>query len=67
MFETISERLSSVFDYLKRSGTISEKNIRDGMRQVRTALLEADVHYNVVRDFTRKVTEQAVGQEVGLL
>ena len=64
MFEAISERLGTVFDHLRRSGKITEKNIREGMRQVRTALLEADVHYNVVRDFTRKVTEQAVGEKV---
>ena len=64
MFEAISERLGAVLDHLRRSGTITEKNIRESMRQVRTALLEADVHYNVVRDFTRKVTEQAVGEKV---
>ena len=64
MFEAISERLGAVFDGLRRSGTITEKNVREGMRQVRTALLEADVHYNVVRDFTRKVTEEAVGEQV---
>jgi len=64
MFEAISERLGAVFEGLRRSGTITERNVREGMRQVRTALLEADVHYNVVRDFTRKVTEEAVGEKV---
>ena len=64
MFETISGQLTSIFDHLRRSGTLSEKNIREGMRQVRQALLEADVHFNVVRDFTRQVTEEAVGEKV---
>ena len=64
MFETISEQLGAVFERLRRSGRITEKNVRESMRQVRTALLEADVHYNVVRDFTRKVTEQAVGEKI---
>jgi signal recognition particle subunit SRP54 len=64
MFESITQKLENVFTVFRRSATLSEKNIREGMREVRTALLEADVHYNVVRDFMRKVTERAVGVEV---
>ncbi len=64
MFESISQKLDSVFSVFRKSATLSEGNIREGMRQVRTALLEADVNFNVVRDFTRKVTERAVGGDV---
>ena len=64
MFESISQKLEGVFRALGRKPTLTEKNIREGMREVRTALLEADVHFNVVRDFTRKVTERAVGEQV---
>ena len=64
MFETITQKLEGVFDVFRRNARLSEKNIREGMREVRTALLEADVNFNVVRDFTRKVTERAVGEDV---
>ncbi|HUW58629.1 MAG TPA: signal recognition particle protein [Planctomycetota bacterium] len=64
MFESISQKLEGVFRALGRKPTLTEKNIREGMREVRTALLEADVNFNVVRDFTRKVTERAVGEAV---
>ena len=64
MFESISQKLEGVFRALGRKPTLTEKNIRKGMREVRMALLEADVNFNVVRDFTRKVTERAVGEEV---
>lgn len=64
MFESISEKLEGVFSVFRRSARLTDKNIREGMRQVRTALLEADVNFNVVRDFTRKVTERALGEDV---
>jgi signal recognition particle subunit SRP54 len=64
MFETLSERLGGVFDRLRGRGALSEADVRAAMREVRIALLEADVALPVVRDFVDKVTEQAVGQQV---
>ncbi|HUS93388.1 MAG TPA: signal recognition particle protein [Phycisphaerae bacterium] len=64
MFETLTERFNDVFRRLSGRGRISEDNVREGMRDVRTALLEADVNYNVVRQFCDQVVEKAVGQEV---
>jgi signal recognition particle subunit SRP54 len=64
MFESLSERLGGVFDKLRGRGALSEADVRAAMREVRIALLEADVALPVVRDFVDKVTEQAVGQQV---
>jgi len=64
MFESITQKLDSVFSLFRKSATLTEGGIREGMRQVRTALLEADVNFNVVRDFTRRVTERAIGEQV---
>jgi len=64
MFESLSDRLSSVFDRLRGRGALSEADVRAAMREVRIALLEADVALPVVRDFVDRVTEQAVGQQV---
>ena len=64
MFESLSERLGGVFDRLRGRGALSESDVREAMREVRIALLEADVALPVVRDFVDKVTEQAVGQQV---
>lgn len=64
MFDNLSERLNSVFKRLKGYGKLSEKNIQEGLREVRLALLEADVNYRVVKDFIARVKERAVGQEV---
>jgi len=64
MFETLSERLGGVFDRLRGRGALTEADVRAAMREVRVALLEADVALPVVRDFVEKVTEQAVGQQV---
>ncbi len=64
MFETLSERLGGVFDRLRGRGALTEADVRAAMREVRIALLEADVALPVVRDFVDKVTEQAVGQQV---
>ncbi len=64
MFEQLSEKLESVFKKLRGQGTLTEENIRDSMREVRRALLEADVHYTVAKEFVRRVEEKAVGQEV---
>ena len=64
MFESLSDRLNSVFKKLKGQGKLSEKNIQDGLKEVRMALLEADVHYKVVKGLVAAIKERAVGQEV---
>src|SRR5690242_9278750 len=64
MFDTLSDRLGSVFDRLRGRGALSEGDVRAAMREVRIALLEADVALPVARDFVDQVTEKAVGQEV---
>ena len=63
-FESLSEKLGSVFKKLRGKGRLSEADIKEAMREVRMALLEADVSYKVVRDFTKRVSERAVGQDV---
>src|SRR4051794_9308981 len=64
MFDTLSDRLGNVFDRLRGRGSLSEADVRAAMREVRVALLEADVALPVARDFVDRVTEKAVGQEV---
>src|SRR5436853_3479312 len=64
MFTALTDKLSGVFRGLSGRGRISEENVRDAMRDVRTALLEADVNFKVVKDFTDRVMEKATGQEV---
>ncbi|MGB3165699.1 MAG: signal recognition particle protein [Alteraurantiacibacter sp.] len=64
MFDTLSDRLTNVFDRLRGRGALGEQDVRDAMREVRVALLEADVALPVARDFIARVTERAVGQEV---
>lgn len=64
MFETLSDRLSGVLDKLTRRGALSDKDVGEAMREVRRALLEADVALEVARDFIKRVTEKSVGQEV---
>jgi signal recognition particle subunit SRP54 len=64
MFESLSEKFSSAFRHLSGKGKISESNVRDAMAEVREALLEADVHYDVVNDFVTRVQKQALGTEV---
>lgn len=64
MFEGLSERLGSVFDRLKKRGALSESDVSTAMREVRVALLEADVALPVVKSFIDRVRERAVGQEV---
>lgn len=63
-FEGLSEKLTSAFKKLRSKGKLSEKDVRDSMREVRLALLEADVNYKVAKDFTDKVAERAIGEEV---
>ncbi|MES2291259.1 MAG: signal recognition particle protein [Pseudomonadota bacterium] len=64
MFESLSDRLGGVFDRLRGRGALTEADVRDAMREVRVALLEADVALPVARSFVDKITEQAVGQNV---
>ncbi len=64
MFAQLSDRLQDVFKDLRGHGSISETNITDALRQVRLALLEADVHYQVAKDFIARVREKSLGQEV---
>ena len=64
MFDTLSDRLGSVFDRLRGRGALTEGDVRSAMREVRVALLEADVALPVARDFVDQVTEKAVGAEV---
>ncbi|HEX8668255.1 MAG TPA: signal recognition particle protein [Allosphingosinicella sp.] len=64
MFDSLSDRLSGVFDRLRGRGALTEADVRGAMREVRIALLEADVALPVVRDFVERVTDQAVGQQV---
>lgn len=63
-FEGLSEKLMSTFKRLRGKGKLSEKDVKDSMREVRLALLEADVNYKVAKEFTDKVTQRAVGEEV---
>src|SRR5688572_29058333 len=63
MFETLTQRLTSTFALLRGSSELNAENIEEGLRAVRAALLEADVHFKVARDFTDKVRERVLGQE----
>lgn len=64
MFESLSETFQGLFQRFTGQGKLTERNIKDGLREVKVALLEADVNYKVVKGFIRSVTEKAVGQEV---
>ncbi len=64
MFENLQKRLDAVFKRLKGYGRLTEENIQDALREVRLALLEADVNYKVVKDFIKRIKERAVGSEV---
>ncbi len=64
MFENLTQRLNTIFQNLKRHGKLSEADVDSAMREVRMALLEADVHYSVVKSFTTRVKDRAIGHEV---
>ncbi len=64
MFDNLNDRLNSVFKKLKGHGKLTEKNIESGLKEVRMALLEADVHYRVAKKFISALKERALGQEV---
>lgn len=63
-FEGLTEKLSSVFKRMRNKGRLTEADVKEAMREIRLALLEADVSYKVVKDFVSKVTEQAIGANV---
>ena len=63
-FESLTERLQNVFKNLRRKGKISESDVQEATKEIRLALLEADVALPVVKDFIKKVRERAVGHEV---
>lgn len=63
-FEGLSEKLSGAFKRLKSKGKLNESDVKEAMREVRLALLEADVNYKVAKEFTNKVTERAIGADV---
>ena len=64
MFEYMGDRLSNAIRNIKGMGKITEENIGDAIREIRTALLEGDVNYEVVKEFTKNVKEKALGMEV---
>lgn len=64
MFENLTDKLTAVFDNLRRRGKLSEEDVEKAMREVRLALLEADVNYAVVKAFTNRVKERSIGAEV---
>ncbi len=63
-FEGLSEKLSGAFKRLRNKGKLTESDVKEAMREVRLALLEADVNYKVAKEFTKKVTERAIGSDV---
>lgn len=63
-FEGLTEKLTSVFNRLRGKGHLTESDVKEAMREIRLALLEADVSYKVVKEFVAKVTERAIGQDV---
>ena len=63
-FESLSNKLQQVFSNLKGKGKLTEKDVKAAMREVKLALLEADVNFKIVKDFINKVSEKAVGEDV---
>ena len=64
MFQSLTEKLSNAFKHFRNKGKLTEADVREGMREVKLALLEADVNFKVVKDFVKNVTERAVGETV---
>ena len=64
MYESLSSRLANAFKSFKNKGKLTEADVKEGMREIKLALLEADVNYKVVKDFIKTTTERAVGAEV---
>ncbi len=64
MFDDLQKRLSSAFRRFRVSGVLTEANMKEGLREVRTALLEADVHFDVVQEFMARINGEAVGTQL---
>ena len=64
MFDSLTDKLSSVFKKLRGHGKLTEQNITEALKEVRLALLEADVNFKVVKDFMERIRSRAIGQEV---
>ena len=63
-FEGLSEKLNNAFKKLRSKGRLNENDVKEAMREVRLALLEADVNFKVVKDFVKTVTEKAIGSDI---
>ena len=63
-FEGLTEKISATFKKLRGKGRLKEADVKEAMREIRMALLEADVSYKVVKDFTKSVTERCIGADV---
>ena len=63
-FESLSDKLQNIFKNLRSKGKLTEDDVKLALKEVKIALLEADVNFRVVKDFTKKVNERAIGQEV---
>ena len=64
IFSSLAEKLQDTFDKLRGKGKLSESDVKSALKEVKMALLEADVNYKVVKDFVKKIEERAVGKEV---
>src|SRR3990172_5484307 len=64
MLDSLTSRLTGIFDRLRGYGRLTEENIQEALREVRVALLEADVNFKVVKGFVERIREKAVGQDV---
>ena len=64
MFQSLTEKLGGVFDKLRGKGSLSEEDVNLALREIRVALLEADVALPVVKDFVERIREQAIGQDI---
>jgi len=64
MFERLTDKIESAFRTLKGQGRISENNVSETMKEIRRALLDADVHFNIAKEFTERVKQEALGQNV---
>lgn len=63
-FDSLSEKLQTVFKKLRSKGALTEKDVQEAMKEVKRALLEADVNFKVVKQFINTVSERAIGQDV---
>ena len=63
-FESLSEKLQTVFKKLRSKGALTEKDVQEAMKEVKRALLEADVNFKVVKQFIQTVSDRAIGQDV---